>query len=111
MKKSDVLTKTFEAESSDEVDQDGSNGVEYGDEGNDAKSSTLNGNDTMTACVACRNGHLPLVKGGHRCIKCSKAVHALPGCSNSCGEEQGYGEKRICVACAAVGVATSTQPS
>lgn len=50
-------------------------------------------------CVACQRGDTP--GGAHRCIKCTKAVHPFEGCSESCGEEEGFGENRICVACIA----------
>ncbi len=49
------------------------------------------------ACIACMNGHLP--DGAHRCHKCEKNVHILSGCSNSIDDEEGYGEKRICISC------------
>lgn len=51
----------------------------------------------LNECPACKNGDLP--GDAHLCIKCNKPVHALPGCSVSCGEEEGYGQKRICLAC------------
>ena len=36
----------------------------------------------------------------HKCIFCKKFVHILPGCSESIkGEEEGYGEKRVCISC------------
>lgn len=38
--------------------------------------------------------------GGHKCKTCLKSVHALPGCSISCGEPEGYGQKRECISCA-----------
>lgn len=49
------------------------------------------------SCIACESGDVP--GGAHRCIQCSKAVHPFEGCSISCGDEEGYGEKRICVGC------------
>lgn len=47
--------------------------------------------------VGCRNGGEP--GGAHRCIECDKAVHILPCCSVSIGDEEGYGERRLCNAC------------
>lgn len=54
-------------------------------------------NQLATNCVACKNGDAPT--GAHKCIKCAKFVHIFDGCSLSCGEDEGYGEGRICVAC------------
>lgn len=51
----------------------------------------------VTGCVACDNRHFP--DGAHRCFKCGKNVHVLSGCSNSIQDEEGYGEKRICISC------------
>lgn len=46
----------------------------------------------------CRNGGEP--GGAHRCIRCKKTVHILPCCSVSIGDEEGYGERRLCNECA-----------
>lgn len=43
-----------------------------------------------SACPACKDGNFPT--GAHKCILCSKNVHVLPECSESCGEAEGYGE-------------------
>lgn len=49
-------------------------------------------------CLACKNGNLPT--GAHRCVVCSSQVHILEECSVSVpGEEEGYGERRICRNC------------
>lgn len=49
-------------------------------------------------CPACANNDIP--SGAHKCYKCGKNVHAFPPCSNAInGEEEGYGEKRICRSC------------
>ena len=49
-------------------------------------------------CIACANGNAP--DGAHKCIFCKKFVHILPGCSERIeGEEEGYGEKRVCISC------------
>lgn len=101
-----------DAEHSDEAYENDSNGVQFADEVPTAdaeNSSTLNVNVNMPACAACQNGDEP--GGAHRCKKCSKKVHPFEGCSIDCGEEEGYGQKRICVACAAASATTVTQPS
>lgn len=51
-----------------------------------------------TSIDGCQNGGEP--GGAHRCIDCDKAVHILSCCSISIGDEEGYGEKRLCNACA-----------
>lgn len=48
-------------------------------------------------CIACQNGNYPT--DAHKCIKCNKLVHLFDGCSISCGDSEGYGEKRICISC------------
>jgi len=49
-------------------------------------------------CIVCINGHKPT--GAHICNLCKKAVHIIDGCSYSIlGEEEGFGEKRICHQC------------
>lgn len=58
--------------------------------------------------VSCRNGGKP--SGGHRCIECKKAVHILPCCSISIGDEEGYGERRMCNACARPDPSTLQSP-
>lgn len=78
-----------------ESNRDDSNAIEVNNtESNKKDSSTSNIN---VSCIACKRGDIP--GGAHRCVKCSKAVHPFEGCSQSCGDEEGYGEKRICVAC------------
>lgn len=49
------------------------------------------------SCIACINKHFP--DGAHRCYKCGKNVHVLSGCSVSIEDEEGYGEKRLCMLC------------
>lgn len=51
----------------------------------------------MEECPACKNNDLP--SGAHKCYICEKNVHVLDACSKSAGEEEGFGEKRICRAC------------
>lgn len=49
-------------------------------------------------CPVCANGDMPT--GAHKCAVCSVPVHILSQCSKPCpGEEEGYGEKRICKKC------------
>lgn len=52
-------------------------------------------------CPACRNGDLPA--GAHKCMVCEKSVHPFDECSLSIGDEEGYGERRKCVACHQIG--------
>ncbi|XP_015118919.1 uncharacterized protein LOC107042399 [Diachasma alloeum] len=47
-------------------------------------------------CQICAAGNLPT--GSHQCQDCGRAVHIIPPCSYSIGDE-GYGEKRQCAAC------------
>lgn len=50
------------------------------------------------SCIACKNGNMP--GGAHKCHLCNAAVHIIEGCSLPVeGEEEGYGEKRVCYAC------------
>lgn len=65
--------------------------------GKSADSSEIQRSVASSECPACKNGDQP--SGAHLCIKCKKPIHALPGCSVSCGEEEGYGQKRICFEC------------
>jgi len=48
-------------------------------------------------CFACARGDLPT--GAHKCVLCGRLVHLLEGCSLSMGDEEGYGEGRVCVPC------------
>lgn len=49
-------------------------------------------------CPVCASGNKP--DGAHTCITCKKFVHIIGGCSIAIGEEEGYGEKRLCHDCA-----------
>lgn len=69
-------------------------------------NTTTNGTDmseliesieTLVECAACANNNFP--SGAHKCSICTKNVHVLEGCSVSCGDDEGYGERRICVSC------------
>lgn len=62
-----------------------------------------------TVTTGCRNGDEP--GGAHRCIECERAVHILPCCSISIGDEEGYGERRLCNACASAKKITETKSS
>lgn len=53
---------------------------------------------SISPIVGCRDGGEP--GGAHQCISCKRAVHILPCCSVSIGDNEGYGEKRMCNACA-----------
>ncbi|XP_011312551.1 uncharacterized protein [Fopius arisanus] len=60
-------------------------------------SSDNRGNFNVEECLICAAGHLPT--GGHKCEKCNLPVHIIPPCSVSIGDEEGYGEKRLCNGC------------
>lgn len=49
-------------------------------------------------CIACSNGDMPT--GLHKCVQCNKNVHIFDGCSIGINDEEGCGEKRLCVQCA-----------
>lgn len=65
------------------------------------ESTTENNSNAQTVvsneCPACKNNDQP--DGAHVCIECSRSVHALAGCSLSCGDKEGHGERRICMSC------------
>lgn len=49
-------------------------------------------------CPLCEARHLP--GGAHVCVFCNAPVHIIGGCSTAIeGEQEGYGERRICFAC------------
>ena len=52
---------------------------------------------TQVHCPVCRNGHTP--SGAHSCVVCKKFVHIFDECSKSIGDEEGFGQKRICLIC------------
>lgn len=64
---------------------------------------------TLNTKSSCRDGGSP--GDAHRCIKCKKTVHILPCCSISIGDEEGYGEARLCNACNEQNPATLSQVS
>lgn len=47
------------------------------------------------ACPVCADGNAPT--RAHKCYSCHKFVHALLECSVPIGDEEGYGEKRLCI--------------
>ncbi|KAB0805433.1 hypothetical protein PPYR_02403 [Photinus pyralis] len=52
----------------------------------------------VVTCPACSNNDSP--SGAHKCNKCGKNVHVLKECSIPIqGEQEGFGEKRVCVEC------------
>lgn len=59
----------------------------------DGKSKEI----TLTRCPACINNDLPT--GAHKCSECGKNIHVLEECSLSCGDNEGYDEKRMCLSC------------
>lgn len=62
---------------------------------------TLNPNSSQVIeqiCTACSTGNFP--GGAHQCVTCKKNVHVIEGCSFAIpGEEEGCGERRLCVQC------------
>lgn len=61
--------------------------------------SNLNGKEDD--CPLCKYG-VPET-GAHRCKNCNRVVYLLPSCSQEIeGEEEGYGQKRLCKNCAKV---------
>lgn len=75
---------------------------------NEQQSSTLTESDDMQSdhteneeisnnCPACKNGDAP--SGAHKCIKCGKNVHIFSECSESIGDDERFGERRICKTC------------
>lgn len=55
------------------------------------------GKSLNETCPACANKDKP--SGAHTCVSCGKAVHVLDACSIGLGHDEGYGEKRMCLAC------------
>lgn len=52
-------------------------------------------------CTACLRGDK--ATDAHKCINCKKNVHIFDECSQSCDDEEGYGERRLCLNCAFMG--------
>lgn len=61
-----------------------------------SNTSTTRSSD-LVKCPACNSGNSPT--DAHKCIVCDKAVHIFTECSVSIGDEEGYGERRKCIAC------------
>lgn len=95
-----ILQRNDEVEQENDIDDIDTESQPV-NQGNYINSTQLDDtvSSSMTSCEACKRGDEP--GGAHRCFKCKKAVHMLSGCSNSIGDEEGFGEKRICIACAA----------
>lgn len=90
-----VVSTELDYDTDDELNsQCDANNDQFIDDGND---KAMEIDSTQTTCIACNNGHFP--GDAHKCIKCSKAVHILEGCSLPCNAAEGYGEVRICIAC------------
>lgn len=51
----------------------------------------------ISDCPACKDKNWP--SSAHTCILCGKNVHILAGCSLAIGDNEGHGEKRVCVLC------------
>ena len=58
---------------------------------------STNESETQVHCPACRNGDAPTE--AHSCVVCKKFVHIFDECSKSMGNEEGFGQKRICLTC------------
>lgn len=54
----------------------------------------------QTKCPACINNDTPT--NAHICAICEIPVHTLQECSIACDEEEGHGQKRICLSCSAM---------
>lgn len=81
---------------------------EYGDEGQGNRehaqpserpeSKKKEKTTRKESCPACMNKHFPT--GAHKCINCNRPVHIFETCSLPVGgEEEGFGEKRLCIRC------------
>lgn len=62
--------------------------------------------DNLVLCSSCANSEIPT--GAHTCQICNKSVHALDSCSSLFGDEEGYGQKRICNSCKRLSTTTLT---
>lgn len=56
---------------------------------------------SIGSCPCCARGDTPT--GAHKCVSCHQPVHILEGCSISVGDEEGYGERRLCISCEKLG--------
>jgi len=52
---------------------------------------------TAIKCPACINNDT--LTSAHICAICTTPVHALPECPIASDEEEGYGQKRVCLSC------------
>lgn len=51
----------------------------------------------LLTCPACKDGNFP--SNAHKCVVCGRSVHIFPECSDSIGDSEGYGERRMCKIC------------
>lgn len=62
------------------------------------ETSGKDGVSNSTSCPECAIGNVP--GGAHACISCKKPVHIIfDTCSRPIDNEEGYGQKRICIQC------------
>ena len=62
------------------------------------RSQVVNEQPDKPVCPACADGNMP--GDAHKCYVCAKPVHIFIECSTPLeGEEEGYGERRICNDC------------
>lgn len=89
----DIEDGPYPVQTSTYVDAAGSDVLDNHDP---APASTTEGQLEPTSC--CISCNLP--GGAHKCIRCRKPVHRLENCSTPLeGEEEGYGQKRVCRSC------------
>lgn len=58
-------------------------------------------------CAACKRGDNPT--GLHTCVSCSKPIHLFDDCSVDIGDEEGCGQKRMCMSCHTNGTPNTEQ--
>jgi len=84
--------KIVDAEENGMISKDESTCINKKEEMQNVKTA-----QTATKCPACINNDTPT--GAHVCTICTTPVHALPECSIASDEEEGYGQKRVCLSC------------
>lgn len=92
----DSKTKDNISISSDDSDKENYHGEHFSSE---PLNETFEHENNIN-CPACANKDMP--QGAHKCVKCNRAVHALNQCSvpeSGEGEDEGYGQRRICLSC------------
>lgn len=65
-------------------------------EDNNIEEQTNSNNIRNLRCTLCKSGSLPSKNGAHKCVICTKQVHALPECSAHKSDDD---EIRICYNC------------